>query len=345
MFRRVVQISVLVVLAGTGPAHALKPKAHAAITETSCGAVGLPREFCRRAATENFNVDGREWDDLAAHAQIMEGATACDAAERAARYVRERATELRTALAAIAAGATREDDIGAAGIALGRLLHTVQDECAHHGMPNPQHAWFSLSDFCDDTDLSPDIQDDALACARRETDAVMAEVAGAVREAGVAAQLASGSCPVDPFHDRTEQQAAICDRRILPGPFDACDFLAEAKDWDGIDRQWNGDAVATALRDALAASMSGDTWAAPVCNGDEAALSPAVSAAIIDVTGGTPSCTRIHLLCLGKADDADNPFADEIESETTGCAVAGHDSVGGLLLVLLVVLRRRRVAP
>ncbi len=342
MFLRLVAVGA-VLLAGAQSAYALKPHAHAAITEASCGAAGLPRQFCRRTATENYNVDSREWDDMAAHAQIMDGATACDAADRAVGRVRERGTQLRDALSAMSNGARSEDDIAAASIALGQLLHTVQDQCAHHGMPNPQHAWFSLSDFCDGTELSPDIQDDALTCARRETDAVMGRVAVAVREAGVAALLAAGSCPVEQHAHNEQQQQAICDRRFLPGPIDACSFLGEAKDWDGIDRQWNGSPVATALRNAFVAGLSGQTSTAPVCSHDETTLSAAVSNPIVDVTGGAPSCVRAHLMCLGKADANDNPFADdETDTEATGCAVGGHGSSGGLLLVLFVLLRRRR---
>ena len=44
-----------------------------------------------------------------------------------------------------------------------------QDNCAHSGVPNTQHAWFSLSDSCLDTTLSPDIQPEAQKCAKEQS--------------------------------------------------------------------------------------------------------------------------------------------------------------------------------
>jgi len=331
-------VVTVVVAAGARPAHALKPKAHAAITEASCTGAGLPRAFCKRVATEDYNVDAREWEDMAAHAQIADGQTACEAAEHTVDYVRSRSEELQRAITVIAAGARGEDDIAAAGIALGRLMHSVQDQCAHRGMPNAQHAWFSLSDFCEDTNLSPDTQDDALACARRESDAVMARVAAVIRASGVSNALARGSCPEDVFHDHNNEQP-ICDRRVLPGPFDACEFLSEANDWDGIDRQWNGDVVASALRDALAVGLAGGGASASLC---ERVDLEADANDVVDVSIGVPTCKRIDVLCLGKVDAADNPFGEDSASDASGCAAVGHESAGGLLLLLALRRRRRK---
>src|SRR5205823_6276616 len=139
--------SVMLVLAMTGSAYALKPGAHADLATKSCTAAGLPHDFCARVATEDYDTDSHEWTDLSAHAQIDDGMTACDAADAAAARAWGLGRDLRTLL---------QTDAGAAATALGRALHTIQDDCAHHGMPNPQHAWFSLEDFCEGTALSPD---------------------------------------------------------------------------------------------------------------------------------------------------------------------------------------------
>ena len=61
--RRTLQLTA--VLAGVAtPAYALKPSAHADIANESCRASGLPRDLCQRIATEDYDTDSREWDDL-----------------------------------------------------------------------------------------------------------------------------------------------------------------------------------------------------------------------------------------------------------------------------------------
>ena len=62
-------LSCLAILVGaTTNAYALKPAMHADITSASCKAAGLPSDFCKRSATEDYDTDSREWDDLRAHA-------------------------------------------------------------------------------------------------------------------------------------------------------------------------------------------------------------------------------------------------------------------------------------
>ena len=299
--------TVLIGMAGS--AHALKPGTHADIARDRCVALGLPSNFCQRAATENYNTDSREWEDLRAHAQIDDGETACVAADRTAARMWQLGDDLHRNLAAVRAGANTSN-VGLAASALGRALHTIQDNCAHHGMPNPQHAWFSVSDFCLDTELSPDIQSDASSCARAETDAVVRLVADAVRDAGVASGLNANACPPVAGGPRNNEQP-VCQKRFLPGPIDACRFLAGAKNWDGIDRTWANDVVTSALRQAFTAGLAGEAYVPSVCGGDESVLSPAVSQPILDVSVGAPTCGKVKLLCLGKADDADNPFFDD----------------------------------
>jgi uncharacterized protein (TIGR03382 family) len=339
-------LTVGVLLGSTGAAFALKPGAHAEIASASCRAAGLGRNLCTRIATEDYDVDSREWDDLRAHAQIDDGQTACEAADATALRMWTLGSDLRTALAR-AAASPNNTTAGAVDAVIGRALHTIQDNCAHHGMPNPQHAWLSLGDFCDGTDTSPDVQDDAIACAKVETDAVMKIVARSITDGRLGAALDSRSCPPAPNAGGNHNNSgppAVCQGRFLPGPFDACSFLGRAKDWDGIDRRWNGDRVSPALRDAFAAGLAGDRAIAPICGGNERVLSPAVSDPIVDVSVGAPSCPKASLFCLGKADESENPFADDpAEPEVGGCS-AGGGSTGGLaaVLALLVAKRRRR---
>lgn len=346
MFAKACLASTVGVLLGlTADAHALKPAMHAELTKQACVAAGLPEAFCVRAATENYNADAREWDDLHAHAQIDGGETACDAADKTARRVWVLGSDLRAELAVLTMRPDDEDAVGRAAAIVGRALHTIQDNCAHHGMPNPQHAWFSLADFCDGTRTSPDVQADAIGCARGETTAAMTAVAAAVREAGVARSLARHSCPSNPNDDGGAQQRPVCENRFLPAPWDACAFLGEAEDWDGIDRQWNNDAVVPALRAELAAGIAFRPPLASVCGGDPAAIAAPVSEPVVDVAGGTPSCNRAHLLCLGSADLDDHPFADEeaAADDGGGCAAGGNPGgASGALLLLGAILARRR---
>lgn len=344
MLRRAAVTVALATTLATTTAHALKPRAHADLAHASCTAAGLPTDFCRRVATENYNTDADEWDDLAAHAQIAGDQTACEAADGTAGRVWLRATELRAELAALATDRS-ERRAGKAAELLGRVLHTIQDNCAHHGMPNPQHAWFSLADFCEGTDTSPDVQDEAVACARVETEAVMRLVAATVSPRAADA-LGELSCPDEAIGDQRGGTQPVCQRRYLPAPWDACEFLGEAQEWDGIDRQWNNDVVTGALRDAFAAGLAGRGALPSPCRGDERTLSPAVSEPILDVSGGTPSCTRAKLFCLGKADEDDHPFADEDTEVPAEAGCRTTHAPGGLVVFGLaaLVLRRRRRA-
>ena len=334
-------VVVGVVLGAASPAFALKPSVHADIAQKSCQAAGLGKDLCTRIATEDYDTDEREWDDLRAHAQIDDNQTACVAADLTATRMWTLGSDLRGKLAAFGHSGSNTD-AGAVASAIGRALHTAQDDCAHHGMPNPQHAWFSLGDYCNGTSTSPDVQSDAIACAKVETDAIMATVATAIRSSGLGTQLAASSCPL-----------AVCSGRWLPGPFEACNFLGLASDWDGIDRTWNNAVVVPALRAAFASGVAGQPAPAAdsICHGDERVLSNATSRPVVDVSGGTLTCFKAHLLCLGKADDGngsdvENPFADDpsVDDAAAGCAAGGGGAGLGMLapLAALGLVRRRR---
>ena len=346
--RHSVLSAIALVAALAGPAHALKPGDHASITYDACVATGLPRDFCTRTATEDYNTDSREWDTLAAHAQIDRDQTACAGADAATARVFHLGRDLRAALAAVHTSGG-ESNVSAAASALGRALHTIQDNCAHRGMPNPQHAWFSISDFCDGTTSSPDVQDDALACARTETAAAMAAAAQTIRASGsdVESWLAAASCPMSASSESNNSGAPeVCRNRVLPGPVDACSFLSEAKNWDGIDRTWANPVMVAALRGAFRAGTTDAPEPSAVCGGDETVLSAAVSAPLLDVTTGPTSCIRAKVFCLGKADGDDNPFADDAAPVATdgGCSTGGggNASMLALLLVGLALAARRR---
>lgn len=329
---------VLIALGIASDAAALKPGVHADITVDRCRASGLPGELCLRAATENYNTDAREWKDLRAHAQIDGGQTACRAADRAAARLWSLGEALRLALDDFAVDDS-PTNAGRVASALGRALHTIQDNCAHRGMPNPEHAWLSTSDLCEGTDLSPDVQDAAVACARAETDAVVAVVAGVIDDAGLARPLDMESCE-PPLGEKTTRDP--CRDRFLPDPIAACDFLAAAGDWDGVDRGWENRRVVPALREAFAAGLAGAAAPAPLCGGDETALAPETGPDT-DVSGGPASCKRLTLFCLGKADEADHPFADD--EPAAGCSASGHPDAPLWLLLLAaipLVERRRR---
>jgi len=335
-------IAAALILGASTPAFALKPGTHADITQAACTAAGLPKDLCTRIATEDYDTDEREWDDLSAHAQIADNQTACAAADLAATRVWQLGSDLRAQLAAYQ-HTIGYDQAGAIASSIGRALHTVQDDCAHHGMPNPQHAWFSLADYCDGTATNPDVQPSAISCAQTETAAVMRTVASAIQSAGVAQHLGAFACPPAPDNsDHGTQQTAVGQGRFLPGPIDACDFLGEADGWDGIDRTWNTAVVVPAVRAAFAAGLAGQAAPSDLCHGDETVLSNATSRPAVDVSGGTPSCVKAHVLCLGKADgDSENPFADDpTPAADAGCHAAHGEP--GLLLIALVALRRGR---
>src|SRR5262249_23581836 len=137
------------------------------------------------------------------------------------------------------------DAARAALVALGRSLHTVQDNCAHHGMPNPQHAWFSDSDICLGTTLSPDLPDDALSCARVETQAVFESFRAAVLDAGLPARVLYQP---DALHSATP---------AFPSRNGICEFMYSCGTWDGRDRGWDNAWVGPSLREEVRRGLLG----------------------------------------------------------------------------------------
>ena len=302
-------------------AHALTEKEHGEVTMAACTAAGLPQAFCDRAAAEAFNVDRQEFDDLVTHAQLAVAQTPCDGAN--AVVAREHG------LGSEAAAALTSGSVDEVARALGRGLHTLHDNCAHHGVSNPEHAWFSLSDECQGTALSPDKAPGAMSCAREETDQALAGFVGEVEAAGLTiADLAS----------------ATAIRRREAKWWDKCTFLSEADDWDGRDVGWDRDRMRAPLRAGFLGGLRGEESPGDVCGGDPAAIAASNLQPDVDVSNGTPSCWKIHLYCLGRA-DAIEAASDAEPAPSAGCAVA-RAATGGLWLAALalglLVWRRRR---
>jgi hypothetical protein len=338
--------------------HALLQTKHGKITEDSCKRAGLPAALCVEAGVMANTTDADAFEDLSTHAQISDGSSACDAARQSLQRVADQGHAIRVGLLsliddvefdgpgrAVIAMKTR-----ALALAIGRALHTLQDNCAHHGMPNPQHAWFSLSDACTSSSLSPDLDPAAMDCAMVETDAVFAALASTVDMGGVSRQAL----------DLTQVT-----QTYFPPVGQICAFLASAKTWDGVDRRWNGAVVGAALRAQLIKSItSNDLEPVQVCatSADEIALETPNDP--LDVSGGAQSCTKVHVFCLGKDNaggaksdganstdpppyDPDSPTpAPTTTDAPSGCAVGGSSSqfgpAGAALLVAAWLYRRRR---
>jgi uncharacterized protein (TIGR03382 family) len=323
-------------LAFAPAAHALNQSKHFDLARASCGAAGLPDAFCQRVAVETYDVDHNEFEVLAAHSQIPDGKTTCDAANDSLWRVFWLGGQIRQAIGGVVYQPSRAGNDQLAQH-LGRALHTIQDNCAHKGMPNPQHAWHSLSDVCRGTSESPDVQPDAIDCATVESDGVIAGFVDTLQDVGADFAQLSDVTGDDDKH--------------FPAYTDVCAFLASANDWDGVDRRWDNTVMRPALAAQLLAGMSGadDSQFQRVC-GNGADVDNAFTDPDFDTSGGAQSCIQIHAFCLGKADSLEEtapPWEPAAQSTTTqgGCsAVPGPPSDGLVLLGLLAVawLVRRR---
>jgi len=311
----------LVLASASTDAWALKPGKHRALLEDACGDVGLPDAFCRRAGKQVYEVDFAEWTALSAHAQRERGQERCAAADAAIARV--------DALAREVADDVLGGKLEEGAIALGRAVHTLQDECAHHGMTNEEHAFYSLEQTCGEGDVSPDIQPEALTCADARTRDALARVADA---------LAGAAWPSVDFICRDSEDRDTCAQAVLPTPGMACSFLKLHTAWDGDDSTWNGAIVGPALADAFANGLAGGPAPQPVC--DAGTIDPpAPHAPVADREAG---CTLADAICLGKVDEDGEPIATDDEA-TGGCSSSGG-ATGGLLAlfgIALVMTRRR----
>lgn len=328
----------LAVALAPGAALALRQSVHEAFTHDACVASGLPGGFCEAAARAAHNVDGAEWTDPAAHAQLAPGDAKCAAADDVLARLVSQGRAVRNALDDLVAARDKGDDaavVAAAALAaaeLGRGLHTVQDSCAHDGMTNPQHAWHTTMDYCRDTGENPDATPWALACAQAETIAVFAALAAALPSLGVTfADLElAGSIPMHDWPTRGQ----------------ACEFFDSTATWDGMDTRWNGDLVIPAVRaqyiDAL--TVEGAATIDP-CGGDPAALDRALPPRVVDTSGGGAFCVSLELFCTGDVNEKKPPPWETAITETAsdcGCRTGGTTApAAGLLAWLALVVAWR----
>lgn len=309
-------------------ASALSQGKHRDLSVSACSKHGLPSAFCDAVGAAAYNVDHHEWSDLAAHAQQEAGQSKCQAASAALERIRALSAELR----AISAGSDGYDPKLAE--ALGRLLHTLQDNCAHAGMPNPQHAFLSLSDTCGDTELSPDVQPQALACAGAET-ALAFDAFGEVIVV-----------PAPPF-DPEQPGGASPFPQYWPKRADVCAFLTSAPSWDGVDRRWNAELVVPLFREQLHTSLVVDPTlpAADPCPSGQDALEPPAASPLTDTSQPPEWCTKLELYCAGKTDAVDEapPWESDAagassERESAGCSASGPSPRGPALPLLFAAL-------
>jgi hypothetical protein len=317
--------ATLAVLAATAtPAAALKPAKHRELLETACLEVGLPDALCRRAGMATFETDLHEWDALSAHAQRAPGQDRCGAADAALARV--------DGLARSLVAAANVEDWETVAIELGRALHTIQDECAHRGMFNEEHAYYSLHDACSrDEDRSPDVQPEAIACAEARTRDVMWIVADTLLRRDLTEAV---------YACRDLANDDACATPGLVGPVEVCHFLALHDDWDGQDSTWNSAIVGGALVDAFHAGLAGTAASASVCGVDRGAIDPpAPNPALGD--RDDPGCLLTSAGCLGKLDGDpydDDADADDEDPYADGVGCSGSRSTGWLVVLALALV-------
>lgn len=328
----------IAVLCASPVALALGQEKHHQLTVDACLDAGFEAPTCREIGVSAHNTDAYEWEDLAAHAQIPDGHSTCEGVNASLDRMAALGGAVRDSLVAQSSPATADSEVIAAAqralYDLGRVLHTVQDNCAHHGMPNPQHAWFSVSDMCDGTALSPDIQDPAVACAKEQTALVFARLRVVLEELGIRpSHLYQG----DPLNRPP---------KLWPTRGGLCAFVLSPSDWKGEDEGWDNTWVQPTLVDTFTRALAGDAVAPP----DACALPPETLALKevaerVDTKGGL-SCDAVVALCSGDPDKRDEvpPWENELAAIfSSACSVApGLPLFAAAAWVIAAVVRRRR---
>ena len=334
MRTQILALATMVGMLGTsGTALALSQSDHAAITERACEAAGFEEDFCERVGDEVYNTDFHEFNNLSAHAQPDVGDTACSAAGKSMQRLLDLGREMRAALREVKAAPNDHDLSAKLAKSLGRALHTIEDNCAHNGMPNPQHAWHSLSDTCAGTHESPDSQAEALSCAEREAGEVFKVLRQASSDLGVNTSV---MVPYEVY-------------RRWPPRGEVCSFLKEAPQWDGQDRRWNNTVVVPAFRNQLAKAITSDSAGLDNICANGQTLARADKLASENTSAGMALCNRVSLYCIGKADGEEEAPPWEDEAEAAASASGGCDAGNGgsawlvfLMAALGLGLTRRR---
>ena len=335
--RSIVLLATLV--AAPTSAFALDQSAHQEISLNACVAANLPEDFCERVATEAYNVDHYEWSHPEAHSQIGTGAigTACTAANATLERERQLGSDIRASLITLSRSPSETTATHIAA-QLGRSLHTIQDDCAHHGMPNNQHAWASLTDACTGSKTSPDLAPEAASCARTETAVILDAFVSEMSAAGVSPNALDGISE---------------GWTHWPSRGEVCSFLHDATTWDGADHRWENAVVVPWLRDQLThAITTDDSSLGDACDGVELQIvrpNPRV-----DVSVKPEWCLKMNAFCVGKSDAPDEapPWEDAAAAPaaSAGCTVgadgsssgSGSTMLGVLSVLGFVVVGRRR---
>jgi hypothetical protein len=253
---------------------------HASVTDGACRAAGLPKEFCLRLAVEAVNVDRTEWTTLPAHAQKEMDQSSCDGAAAVQDRLHALGSEVRTL---IAAGKSSTDATNGLARALGRALHTVQDNCAHAGMTNEQHSWLTNREICVADNQSPDKDPEGVTCAREETAAVMSAFHKAVGASAL---------------DTNALSAATDAVKHSPTRGQACEFMHLWKKFDGVDTRWSVTTTREAFRKTLTDAFVSEAAPAELCANGSAALASETTRARVEVTD--PTCAGVAIVCIGK---------------------------------------------
>jgi len=333
--------SGLLVLFLSPRAFALSQTNHYRVSNDACtGTARLPAASCHEIGMASHNTDSHEWTDLAAHAQIGDGQAVCAAVDGVLARARQLGAEARAQLFAQAAPGATPDQRATAGraalAAFGRALHMLQDNCAHHGMPNPQHAWFSDSDLCRGTALSPDLPVAALDCARVETEAALQSFTYAVLDAG----LSLGSL--------YQPDALSSTGPMFPSRSGLCEFLHLSGGWDGVDQGWDNDWVGPAMREELRRGLMELADPAPAACQLPAGTLDLKSPADKVTVGRGIDCEAIDAICAGDPTEPIIPPWENGKSPKKGltCGAAPGEllAAAGALVPVLTRRRRRRVS-
>ncbi len=341
-------LSIIVFLFGLMPqaAQALSQSDHKKVVKSACGALSLPSSFCGRVAAGAYNVDAYEFDDMAAHAQRADELTLCQGADKLQERVRLLGNQVRAQVLLMKASPS-EDTAEAIADLLGRLMHTIHDNCVHEGVGNPQHGFASLSDTCEDTEISPDLDPNGLTCSAAETTAALNSFKQLLSRVG----LSGSSLGV----------SSVSTHWPTRGP--VCSYLRSAYSWDGVDIRWDAAVMIPHIRAQLAHSLTVDDASIDsICDPDPAYLDPLWIDPPVDVDNVELDwCFTVSVYCIGKADDLTDEPPPYTPEETTegrtgldegstgdgGCSTGGRSGGDGALFLfglagLLLALGRTR---
>jgi hypothetical protein len=262
-------------------AASLETKDHGKITRTACLARKLPDAFCARLEQEAFDVDHNEWTDLSAHSQTEHGQSMCDAAAATQKRLHDLGAEVRAILKSDHDSPSPSTANNLAH-ALGRALHTIQDNCAHSGMTNEQHAWLDDREICIVAGENPDLKPEAMQCAREESAAVM----DAFQKALVASKMEPGA--LSTATEITKEN---------PSRDQACSFIRGWDKWDGVDGRWDNELTRHEFRQILTTAFSREAKTKDLCAEGASIASPTQNPKV-EVTD--PWCPGLSIFCIGE---------------------------------------------